>query len=274
MQDWQQHGPNLADAIHGEQPPTLDDPGEEFFEASKLRRATLAYDSAGVSHLERSPWLVAASARAGKRFPHRPSAALPAPAWPDAPLGDVMRRRRSAEGFTGGAITAQELATVLSGACGVTGRQGDHLLHTAPSAGALQPLDIYVVVEAVEGLDTGVHHVDPVSLTLSHLSDRRAAAFAEAAMAPGALDGCAALIVVAGAFWRSRFKYGQRGLRFVLIEVGHVCQNLSLIATAMSLGSRVHGGFLDDDVARLLDLDGVNEAPLCLVAVGRPTAAP
>jgi SagB-type dehydrogenase family enzyme len=273
-EDWQRHGPNLADALYGQTPPQLEDPAEGFFEASKLNRRTLAYDAPGTARLAGSPWLLEATARATKHFPHRPATALPAPEWPALALGDALRRRRSAAGFVAGGLSAVELSTLLHGAYGVTGRLGDHALYTSPSAGGLHPLDLYVVLEAVDGLPDGTHHFDPVAGCLRHLADGRRQAFAAAALQDDELDPCPALLVIAGSFWRSRFKYGQRGLRFVLLEAGHVAQNLSLVATAIGVASRLYGGFLDDEMSDLLDLDGVNEAPLYLVALGRAAPAP
>lgn len=267
-EDWHTHGPNLAEALYGETPPELDDPAEGFFEASKLHRRTLAYDAPGAGRLERSPWLVEATARATKQFPHRPAVALPEPEWPRMELGDALRRRRSSLGFAPGALSATQLSTLLHGAYGVTGELGNHRLYTSPSAGGLHPIDVYVVLDGIDGLPDGTHHFDPVEASLVHLTDRDREAFAAAALQGEELRACPALLVVAGCFWRSRFKYGQRGLRFVMLEAGHVAQNVSLVATAMGLGSRLFGGFLDDEMADLLDLDGVNEAPLYLVALG------
>jgi len=272
-EDWQRHGPNLADALYGESPPLLDDPAEGFFEASKLNRRTLAYDAPGTGRLQRSPWLVAATARATKRFPHRSATPLPSPEWPELALGDALRRRRSAPGFVPGSLTSVELSTLLHGAYGATGRLGDHSLYTSPSAGGLHPIDLYVVLEGIAGLRDGTHHFDPVEGCLLHLGEGKRQAFAAAALQDDELSPCPALLVIAGSFWRSRFKYGQRGLRFVLLEAGHVAQSLSLVATAIGVGSRLFGGFLDDEMSALLDLDGVNEAPLYLVALGREAPA-
>jgi SagB-type dehydrogenase family enzyme len=74
-------------------------------------------------------------------------------------------------------------------------------------------------------------------------------------------------------FWRTRFKYGQRGYRFTLLEAGHVGQNLVLAATALGLGSVAVGGFFDCRVEELLSVDGVNESALYAVAVGPPEGA-
>jgi SagB-type dehydrogenase family enzyme len=82
-------------------------------------------------------------------------------------------------------------------------------------------------------------------------------------------ERCAIALVVSAMFWRSRFKYGQRGYRFTLLEAGHVVQNVLLAAEALELAAVPVGGFFDRKVAELLDIDGVNEAPLYVVPIGR-----
>ena len=95
-------------------------------------------------------------------------------------------------------------------------------------------------------------------------------ALADATIQPETIESASAVFVVAASFWRSRFKYGQRALRFVLIEAGHAMQNMVLAATSLGLTHRPIGGFYDDEVADVIGLDGVNEAPLYILPVGRP----
>ena len=69
-------------------------------------------------------------------------------------------------------------------------------------------------------------------------------------------------------FWRSRFKYGQRGYRFALLEAGHLAQNVLLAAEALDLGAAPIGGFYDRQLAEFLEIDGVNEGPLYVIPIG------
>jgi SagB-type dehydrogenase family enzyme len=82
--------------------------------------------------------------------------------------------------------------------------------------------------------------------------------------------GAAAVIVVSAVFWRSRFKYGLRGYRFVLLEAGHVAQNILLAAAALGLAAVPLGGFYDRRVDELLGVNGVDESALYLLCVGLP----
>jgi SagB-type dehydrogenase family enzyme len=77
------------------------------------------------------------------------------------------------------------------------------------------------------------------------------------------------VIFVTAIFERSTFKYGERGYRFVLLEAGHVAQNVSLAATGLGLGAINIGGYFDRDMDRVLGLDGVRHSTVYLVAIGR-----
>jgi SagB-type dehydrogenase family enzyme len=92
--------------------------------------------------------------------------------------------------------------------------------------------------------------------------------FAAAAFTPQ-LANAAAIFVLTGVSLKSRLKYGERGYRFMLLKAGHIAQNLLLTAAALELGALPVGGFIDDEMDRLLGIDGLNEVSLYLVAIGR-----
>ncbi len=268
------HSPNITSIVFGGELPTLDDPAETYFEASKFHRETLAADAAGVFFLESNAWLQEVTGRAGKRFDHRPGLALPEPLALRMGLGDALRRRRSRdERDPARPLALDAAATLLHAAYGTNGRLTPHHLGRAtPSGGALFPLDVFLFAGNVEGLEPGLHHYDAQRHRLAQVGSATSAQAAATTAQPETLEGVQALVCITGAFWRSRFKYGQRALRFVLLEAGHACQNLLLAAEGLGLHARPIGGFMDDDLADLLDLDGVNEAPLYLAAVGVPSA--
>lgn len=258
--------------VYGEDGPALDDPAEAYHEASKL---SLAYGDPrvrGLALLEASAELRASVVRATRRNRSWPACRLPPPAALDAPLGSTLRARRSARDFAPQAVTLPHLAALLDAAYGITAAPTEQTppLRAAPSAGALYPLELYVLARRVEGLVAGVHHFDPLEHTLRQLP-----------VAVGALDGttltpfaplldeAAATVAITGVFWRSRFKYGLRGFRFALLEAGHVAQNLLLAATALDLAAVPVGGFYDRALERLLHADGVNESAVYAVSVGR-----
>lgn len=180
-------------------------------------------------------------------------------------LEHALAERRSMREFARGALSLAQVAQLLWAAQGVTYRDG---ARTAPSAGALYPLDLYLVAGEVRDLAPGVYRYVPGRHQLEPVAAgdvRRglgAAALAQECVAEGA-----AVFVFTAVERRTTRKYGPRGVRYVHIEVGHAAQNLALQATALGLGSVTVGAFDDDAVARLLDLPK-GEAPLYLMPVG------
>jgi SagB-type dehydrogenase family enzyme len=253
----------------------LDDPAEAYHEASKVSPTQIGRQIEGARRLETSPDLQLSSSRAVKRR-GGPTAALPSPRPPTATLWNTIRARRSHRVFGEGAITAAELSTLLEAAYGVTGAiespsQGWTLpVRAIPSGGALYPLELYIAVQRVEGLEPRVYHFDPL---LEELEVVRSAVTPEEVASlstyPEIVLGCAAFVLVAAIFGRTRFKYGLRGYRFALLEAGHMGQNVVLTATALGLGAVPLGGFYDRRTDQFLGLDGVNESTLYTFAIGR-----
>lgn len=252
-----------ASAVLGPQEELLHDPAEHFHEASKLYPSTVARQAAGVRRLELSPELCVSATRSVKRRARRPIA-LPAPEPPRATLGEALAARRSVRSFSGAPISSAELSALLHSAYGLT--DAERASRSAPSGGALYPLDVYCAADAVAGLTRGIYHFDPLRHSLAWLSPP--GPLADALIAPP-LEGCAATFLVAAAFWRTRFKYGLRGYRFALIEVGHLAQNLLLACAALGLAGAPFGGFYDARMDELLGLDGLHESSLYAVCVGR-----
>ena len=266
----------LSRVVYGPEAVADDDPAETYHEASKLHPSFLGRQTRG-HLLETNAALRVSTGRAVKRHRHVPHTVLPEPALPECAFGDVVEQRSSVRGFADEPIGLGELATLLHAGYGATrklledARPGaTPLLRTVPSAGALYPLELYVLPWRVDGLAPGLHHFDPLRHVLERLDAADHTAGVErAAVYPDVATGCAALIVVSAVFWRSRFKYGLRAYRFTLLEAGHVAQNILLAATALRLASIPLGGFYDALFDELLGLDGVNESVLYLVAVGR-----
>ncbi len=148
---------------------------------------------------------------------------------------------------------------------GVTAEWGGR---TAPSAGALYPLGVYVVVGNVEGLDAGLYSYEPEKHRLARLEERELRVeLAEAALdqewvKEGAID-----IVISAVYGRTTQKYGEKGVRYARMETGHAAQNVCLQATALDLGLVTVGAFYDSRVSRMLQLPG-NEGPLYITPVG------
>jgi SagB-type dehydrogenase family enzyme len=131
-----------------------------------------------------------------------------------------------------------------------------------------------VAARRVDGLGSDLHHYDPLRDALELMRSFAPAELEQLTPAPAAIRDAAAVIVISAVFWRARFKYGQRGYRFALLEAGHVAQNILLGATALGFASVPLGGFFDRQVNDFLELDGLHDAALYLLPIGLPAAAP
>lgn len=216
---------------------------------------------------------------AGRETPLAPWLALPPAAVPDAPLGRVIGDRVSCRAFADTAIGLDALATILHTAYGVLGRSADNRFdivdRPVPSAGGLYPLELSVLVRAVQGVESGVHHYLPHAHGLERL---RTGALPPSFtrylfMGQDWVVRAAVVLVVSAVTHRSLTKYGDRGYRYLLFEAGHVVQNANLVATALGLGAVNLGGFFDDELAGLLRIDVEQEIPLYATAIGTPDAA-
>lgn len=192
---------------------------------------------------------------------------LPEPSyWSDVSVEETFSKRRSIRDYTGEALTLQEVSQLLWAAQGITDPRG---FRTAPSAGALYPLEVYVVVGDVENLAKSVYRYNPHEHELVKVveGDKRAD-LAKAAVGQSWVEKAAIDIVITGVYERTTQKYGERGVRYVHIEVGHAAQNVCLQATAMGLGAVTVGAFYDDQVGKILNLlEG--EQPIYIIPIGR-----
>lgn len=172
----------------------------------------------------------------------------------------ALLQRSSARLFRSDPLTLGQLGQLLWAAQGEVGEG-----RNAPSAGALYPLEIYVAH------DGGVFHYRPSGHEVAAISaDDIREPLAEAALDQRAFHTAPAVVLIAGVEERSAAKYGARGERYVLIEVGHAAQNLLVQAAVIGVGAVPTGAFRDDDVADLFDLPADTE-PLYLIPVGLPS---
>lgn len=265
---------NVASLVFGKEGPLLGDMAEMYMEASKLSPCNVG-QLRGINRLRQSEALQHTATRSVKLYPHRPTFPLPEPCFPPVLLWDILCRRRTVRQFANKTMSLVDLSTVLKGSCGITGevRHQPNLsqcLRTVPSGGALYPFELYCVVFDVEGITPGLYHYNPLDHGLEEVQTGEFKhLIVEASSGQGELvEECAATCILTGMFWRSRFKYGMRGFRFVLMEVGHLAQNLLLTAESLDMAAVLLGGFYDDHINRFLGIDGVNEAPLYLATLG------
>jgi SagB-type dehydrogenase family enzyme len=181
-------------------------------------------------------------------------------------LEDALLARRSIRHIARDPLTVDELTQLLWAAQGVTHAQG---FRTAPSAGALFPLELHVAAGCVTGLRAGLYRYRPLehALVASAQQDLRAE-LCRAALSQRPVERAPVVFLLTAVYGRATQKYGERGVRYADMEAGHAAQNLILQAAALELRAVVVGAFEDDAVRRVALLPP-GEEPLYLVPVGR-----
>jgi len=183
-------------------------------------------------------------------------------------IEEALLKRRSVREYASVPLTLDQVSQLLWAAQGITSQRGGR---TAPSAGALYPLELYVAVGNVENLAPGVYKYKPEGHELVKISnddvreELAKAALGQEWVREGAID-----IVIAAVYERTTRKYGDRGVRYVLIEAGHAAQNICLQAVALDLGTVTVGAFHDDQVRSTVGMTE-GEVPLYVIPVGRKT---
>ncbi len=177
-------------------------------------------------------------------------------------LVENLAKRRSVREFASKHLSIQQIGQLLWAAQGITEKRRG--LRTAPSAGALYPIEIYVAVPA------GIYQYSPQRHELKRVieGDRRLE-LQNAALGQEAIGTAPAVFVFVAVYGRTAIKYGERATRYVHIETGHACQNLLLQATALTLVGVPIGAFYDERIADVLKL-AKKASPLYLVPVGYP----
>jgi SagB-type dehydrogenase family enzyme len=191
---------------------------------------------------------------------------LPEPQYDsDTSVEEALATRRSVRSYQDVALTLDEIGQILWAAQGITSVWGGR---TAPSAGALYPLDVFAVVGNVTGIPPGVYRYVPAEHGLDlHLEGDWLFELSIAARGQVWMADAPVMLVVVADTERTARKYGDRADRYVHIEVGHVCQNVYLQAGALGLGTVIVGSFVDEAVRIRLD---IADDPLAIMPVGWP----
>ncbi len=183
---------------------------------------------------------------------------------------EAIQRRRSVRKYSNQLMTLEELSRLLYNTGGINEERWGNKLRSAPSAGALYPIEVYLVVHRVEGLEAGLYHyaVKDHALELLRAEDMRGKIIGHGLMQE--FLGQANLVLVFTAILqRLRWKYQERSYRYALIEAGHLGQNVYLVATSMGMGACAVGAFLDDNLNSMLGVDGQDEAAIYMLSVGK-----
>ncbi len=185
-------------------------------------------------------------------------------------LEETIVKRRSIRDFLDKPLSLAQLSQILWAAQGITDPEG--FKRAAPSAGALYPLEIYIVIgeNGVENLAAGVYHYLPQKHAIEiHQNGDPRHDLASAALGQYFIAEAPASLVIAAEYERTTGKYGERGVRYVHMEVGHAGENIYLQVEALGLGTVVVGAFNDEEVAQILNLPP-NYEPLYIMPLGWP----
>ncbi len=206
--------------------------------------------------------------------------ALPPPRFDsDYSIEKALLNRRSVRRYSREALSREELAQLLWACQGIskaeTWQLGARVVETnyrtAPSAGALYPLEVYALVKRVDGVEPGLYHYLPGPGKDSHSIERlqkveRSTELGDAALGQSFITEAAANIVIGGVVQRLAVKYGRRARLYLVLEVGHAAQNICLQAQSLGIGVVPIGAFSEDGVRRII---GEEVEPFYILSLGK-----
>jgi SagB-type dehydrogenase family enzyme len=183
----------------------------------------------------------------------------------------AIKQRRTIRSFSPESLNSNQLSQLLWSAQGITGNSG--FKRAAPSAGALYPMDVYAVVgrSSVEQIEAGVYHYEPNGHRLSYITKKDVRdSVAKASLSQMWMARAPLNIVITAEYSRITVKYKERGIRYAMIEAGHIAQNLFLQTEAMGLKAAIVGAFHDSELIEILKMPSTHE-PLLIMPIGFAT---
>lgn len=240
-----------------------DNVGDRFQEETVYRRDAMS-DEKRMDPATRPEFL--------KTYPDAPRLSLSPPETAGgAPMWDAVAARRSLRRYDDRPLRERDLSQLLWATQGVTRRMREMSLRASPSAGALYPIETYIVAHRVEGVEPGLYHyaVDDGALEQLRTGDLRDEV-AGAALDQGVAYFSQCVFVWSAVFERSKWKYLQRAYRYVYLDAGHIAQNLALAAVGLGLGTCQIGAIYDEEANAMLGVDGERESVVYMSTVGWP----
>ncbi|MBV5306223.1 MAG: SagB/ThcOx family dehydrogenase [Desulfobulbaceae bacterium] len=206
-----------------------------------------------------------------KHYPQAQKVALPR-TWQltEERLSPLIQNRRSLRKYAPEPISLEHLAFLLWASQGITGQAGRYLFRSTPSAGALYPVETYLNVHSVTGLAPGLFHFDVQNFVLDRLTEEdQADAVARACLDQSFMAQAPVVFLWTGVFRRAMHKYGNRGVRYILLDAGHICQNVMIAAEAVGCGGCPVAAIYDSEINQLLQIDEEEESILYAASVGK-----
>lgn len=187
------------------------------------------------------------------------------------PLFALLQKRRSERNYRNVEIPAEKLSQVLWATQGISMANEYHQFRTAPSAGGLFPIETYCVINQVEGFKPGVYHYQvPYHCLVLLKEGDYGTELARAALGQKMLRDAAFNLVWSAMIERSKWKYDQRAYRYIYLDAGHIAQNTALAALSCGLGTCQVGAFFDEEVDKIIGVDGKSEFAIYMSSVGVP----
>lgn len=205
-----------------------------------------------------------------KEYPNSKKIELPKiTALSDLSLYAVLQKRKSVRDFKSMPISKEHLSYLLWASTGISRKQQGYEFRTAPSAGALYPIETYISVKNIIGIDVGIYHyaIRKHSLELLKKGDF-SIDLAKAALDQEMCSMASVIFIWTAVFQRSKWKYEQRAYRYIYLDAGHIAENLALAATSINLGSCQIGALYDDEVNAVIGVDGTEESTIYMSVVG------
>ena len=207
-----------------------------------------------------------------KSYPSSKIIQLPNPFQKTTPsFTEVLQKRKSIRSFSTQPLSKVDLAFLLWASTGIQRAEHGYEFRTAPSAGALYPIETYIAANNVEDIEKGVYHYNIKNHSLEEIKlGSFGVNLAHAALDQEMCADASVVFIWTAVFRRSKWKYSQRAYRYIYLDAGHIAQNLALAAASIACGSCQVGAFFDNEVNSIVDIDGIEESAICLSVGGYP----
>lgn len=234
--------------------------GDDFFRRTKYTRENVNAMRGGDPAVRPEPY---------KEYPSKPRIVLP-PAYAETlTLNEALHKRKSIRRYAAKPLTTEQLSYLLWAIAGIQRTEGNFHFRPAPSAGALYPIETYVVVNNVADVPKGIYHYAIRPHALEELKSGDAGRdIVRATMGQRMHAEAPVAFIWTAIFQRSKFRYHDRAYRYIYLDAGHIAQNLALAAVGIGLASCQVGAYFDDEVNTLIGVDGTEESVIYMSVAG------
>lgn len=242
----------------------------QLSESRKFHIRTKVRDDKPVKRTDPATWSEAWRRVFYKAYPRLDQVVLPKPTRKKYDLKDVLMQRKSTREFSKRPVSLSAFSDLLYYSAGIKAflKKNGSEKRFYPSAGARYPLELYPFVFNVEKIKSAVYHYHLKTHSLELLLGKPFFQQTMRQFSQPWIRKSAVLLVISAIFDRTQGKYKDRGYRHVMTEYGHMAQNIYLLSSALGLGCCSIGGFVDDGLNEILDVDGIDESVVGVVAIG------